>query len=365
MTVIEIKGDIIHDDSQWLYDELEWQGTSPGKVSAGLALANGGPVDVVINSHGGSVYMGSEIYTMLRSHPGDVTVKIVGIAASAASVIAMAGNKVIISPTAQIMIHNASIITEGDNRDHAAAADFLNNVNESVAAAYEAKTGIDRTEIRAMMDAETFFTAEMAKEKGFADEIMFANEAPANGAELAASAAAHSIPYAAIRKMKELAASAKLPVTAAKKTEEDVNIYEPKAKKEEKENMDLQTLKNEHGDLYNEIVKDVQNAERERIAGLNELSAHQGSKDVIAAAIKDGRDAGAVALEILKASAERTEKAGESRKKDAANSNVTDVKADEAPFKEAGLLDKEKEEAELEAQAKANADFINSKRGVK
>lgn len=369
MTVIEIKGDIIPDDYQSLYDWLEWQGTSPGKVSSGLALANGGPVDVVINSYGGSVYSGSEIYTMLREHAGDVTVKIVGIAASAASVIAMGGDVVMISPTAQLMIHNASTITEGDSREHAAAAQFLDNVNESIANAYAEKTGLERDEIRSLMDEETFFTAQSAKEKGFVDEIMFATDPQSqNGLSLAASAAAQSIPFAAAQKMKEVIGNVKKDAAAqakAPKAQPENKKQEPEAQKEAQKPMNKQELKAQHGDVYNEIVEEVRNAERERIAGLNALASHPGSKDLIAAAIKSGATKGEVAIEILEASEKRKEKAGADRETDAKNSGAEQVEVTEPP---ADKTEQEKEEAETEAAAKRMAESINAKRnrgGVK
>ena len=105
MKTIQIKGTIISNDERWIYDWFEWEATAPKDV---ILPETGEPIEVHINSGGGDVYAGSEIYTALRSYQGDVTVKIVGIAASAASVIAMAGDTVEISPTAQIMIHNVS-----------------------------------------------------------------------------------------------------------------------------------------------------------------------------------------------------------------------------------------------------------------
>src|SRR5690606_21231794 len=131
------------------------------------------PVEVVINSGGGDVYSGSEIYTALKDYSGHVTVKIVGIAASAASVIAMAGDKVLISPTAQIMIHNVSSIAQGDYRVMTHEAEILKNYNKSIANAYMLKTGLSQEELLTLMDKETWLNAQQAKEKGFVDEIMF------------------------------------------------------------------------------------------------------------------------------------------------------------------------------------------------
>ena len=107
---------------------------------------------------------------------GEVTSRIVGICASAASVIAMAGNKVEMSPTAEIMIHNASTISWGDHQEMDKTSNFLKKVDKSIANAYRLKTGLSEEELLNLMGEETWLTAEEAKEKGFVDEIMFENE---------------------------------------------------------------------------------------------------------------------------------------------------------------------------------------------
>lgn len=169
---IEVKGDIISDRQQRFYDWLGIAGTSPSKVLGSLPK-NKSDIEVVINSGGGDVFAGSEIYTTLKEYEGNVTVKVVGIAASAASVIAMAGDKVIISPTAQMMIHNVSVsYVSGDHRAMAHTAEVLRSANQSIANAYKAKTGKSDDELLALMDDETWFNAEKAVAEGFADEVM-------------------------------------------------------------------------------------------------------------------------------------------------------------------------------------------------
>lgn len=172
MTKINIKGTIISDRMQRIYDWIGIEATSPSKVSNALPIDNK-PIEVVINSGGGDVFAGSEIYTTLKEYQGEVTVKIVGLAASAASVIAMAGDKIFISPTAQMMIHNVSTYTEGDYRDFEHTAEVLKSANQSIANAYRAKTGKTDEELKALMDNETWFNAQSAVEQGFADEVMF------------------------------------------------------------------------------------------------------------------------------------------------------------------------------------------------
>lgn len=173
MAKLEVKGTIISNDEKWIYDLFEMDSTSPKDI---LLPENNEPLEVVINSGGGDVYAGSEIYTALRDYRGDVTVKVVGIAASAASVIAMAGDTIEISPTAQIMIHNVSSGASGDHRALAHEAEVLKNYNNSIANAYLDKTGIEKDELLELMNHETWLTAEQAVEKGFADKVMFANE---------------------------------------------------------------------------------------------------------------------------------------------------------------------------------------------
>lgn len=171
---IDIKGVIINSDDQWIYDWFGIEATSPKKVSDLLKQAvNGEELEVEINSGGGSVFAGSEIYTTLKDYKGNVTVKIVGVAASAASVIAMCGDEILISPTGQIMIHNASCKVIGDHRDMQHGADFLKGINETISNAYALKTGLSNEELLELMDKETWLTPQQSLEKGFVDKIMF------------------------------------------------------------------------------------------------------------------------------------------------------------------------------------------------
>lgn len=131
-----------------------------------------GPVTVWINSPGGDCVAASQIYTMLMDYKDQVTIKIDGLAASAASVIAMAGTNVLMSPTAIMMIHNPSTIAFGDEGDMQKAKDLLAEVKESIINAYEIKTGQSRAKLSHLMDAETWMNANKAIELGFADGIL-------------------------------------------------------------------------------------------------------------------------------------------------------------------------------------------------
>ena len=147
-------------------------------------LMNGtGDITVWINSPGGDCVAAAQIYNMLMDYPHNVTVKIDGIAASAASVIAMAGTKVMMSPVSMIMIHNPATIAFGDHNEMQKAIDMLAEVKESIINAYEIKTSLSRAKLAHLMEAETWMDANKAVELGFADEIMTRAAAPSKEEE--------------------------------------------------------------------------------------------------------------------------------------------------------------------------------------
>ena len=131
-----------------------------------------GDITVWINSPGGDCIAAAQIYNMLMDYKGDVTVKIDGIAASAASVIAMAGTQVLMSPVSTMMIHNPATIAFGDKAEMSKAIEMLDAVKDSIMNAYEIKTGMNRTKLSHLMDAETWMDAHKAMELGFADGIL-------------------------------------------------------------------------------------------------------------------------------------------------------------------------------------------------
>lgn len=140
--------------------------------------ADSGDITVWINSPGGNVFAAAEIYTMLRDYKGAVTVKIDAVAASAASVVAMAGNKVLMSPVAMLMVHDPSTIAFGNTKDMEKAIHTLNEVKESIINAYAAKSGLSHSRISNLMSNETWMNAKKAVELGFADEILFDDAEP-------------------------------------------------------------------------------------------------------------------------------------------------------------------------------------------
>ena len=153
-------------DETWYGDEV-----TPSLFKQELESGNGN-ITLWINSPGGDVFAAAQIYNMLMDYPGNVTVKIDGIAASAASVIAMAGTKVLVSPVSMMMIHNPATIAFGDTAEMQKAISMLDEVKESIINAYEIKTGLSRAKLSRLMDAETWMDAHSAVELGFADDIM-------------------------------------------------------------------------------------------------------------------------------------------------------------------------------------------------
>jgi len=153
-------------EESWFADDV-----TPAAFKAEL-FSGSGDVTIWLNSPGGDCVAASQIYTMLMDYKGNITVKIDGIAASAASVVAMAGTNVLISPTATMMIHDPLTVAIGDTEEMRKAMDMLSEVKESIINAYEIKTGLTRTKLAHMMTAETWMNAQKAVELGFADGIL-------------------------------------------------------------------------------------------------------------------------------------------------------------------------------------------------
>lgn len=162
--VLELNGTIA--EESWFDDDI-----TPAMFKDEL-FSGSGPITIWINSPGGDCIAASQIYSMLMDYKGDVTVKIDGIAASAASVIAMAGTKVLMAPTALMMIHNPATAAFGDHEDMQKAIEMLSEVKESIINAYEIKTGLSRAKLSHLMDAETWMNAHKAMELGFSDGVL-------------------------------------------------------------------------------------------------------------------------------------------------------------------------------------------------
>ncbi len=162
--VLELYGTIA--EESWFDDDI-----TPMQFKEEL-FAGTGDIVIWLNSPGGDCIAASQIYSMLMDYKGNVTVKIDGIAASAASVIAMAGTTVLMAPTSLMMIHNPATIAFGDHVEMQKAIEMLAEVKESIINAYEIRTGLSRSKISHLMDATTWMNAKKAIELGFADDIL-------------------------------------------------------------------------------------------------------------------------------------------------------------------------------------------------
>jgi ATP-dependent Clp protease protease subunit len=173
---LRIEGDIVDDDDAWLYEWMGIKATTPNEFKAELKNYEGMPVTVWIDSYGGSVFAAAGIYNALMEHKGAVTVKIDGKAMSAASIIAMAGGKIMMSPAAIIMIHNPLTEAYGYASDLRKTADVLDEVKEAIMNAYQVKTGRSRNKLSQMMDDESWMSARTAIKEGFADEMLYTDK---------------------------------------------------------------------------------------------------------------------------------------------------------------------------------------------
>ncbi|MDE3295903.1 head maturation protease, ClpP-related [Lacticaseibacillus rhamnosus] len=177
---IKVQGTLVTNEFATLYRAFGRTVTTPDDVLKDVKENE--DIELDINSGGGMVDAGSEIYTALKNHKGHVKANVVGMAASAASIVAMGADEVVMSPVATMMIHNVFASVAGDNRAHEKIADTLKKANQSLASAYMAKTGKSEKEILKMMDNTTYLTADEAVKEGFADSVM-----DFDGAKLAAS----------------------------------------------------------------------------------------------------------------------------------------------------------------------------------
>lgn len=156
-------------------------GVTAKRVSAALRSIGNKDVKVKINSPGGDMFEGIAIYNMLRSHPAKVTVEVLGWAASAASIIAMAGDEIRMGLGTFMMVHNAWGVVVGNRHDMREAATLFDGFDSAIADIYEARTGMKRKDIEKLMDAETFMGPSEAVEKGFADAVDNGIEVPSGG----------------------------------------------------------------------------------------------------------------------------------------------------------------------------------------
>lgn len=179
MKTIKMKGEVIPDSAADVYDYFEADYFSPNLISNQLDEADGDDVTLEINSPGGYIDAGSEIYTMLKEYSGKVTAKITGQACSAASWIALAADHVMMSPTAEMMIHRSQGGAYGDVDDISSTMNAMDEMDKSFVDLYAKRTGKSPEDVYSMMEKTTWMNAKTALDNGFIDEIMFENREPA------------------------------------------------------------------------------------------------------------------------------------------------------------------------------------------
>jgi ATP-dependent Clp protease, protease subunit len=171
MPIIPIKGTIVSNDEKWIYDWFEIEAVSPKDVGKALMDASGQDITVEINSGGGDVFAGNEIYYLLSQYKGNITTDIVGMAGSAASLPAMLGKSRIV-PSGMLMIHNVSSGASGDYHAMDHQSEVLKVANSAISNSYRVKTGMSQKDLLALMDHETWMDAEKAVKLGFIDEVI-------------------------------------------------------------------------------------------------------------------------------------------------------------------------------------------------
>jgi ATP-dependent Clp endopeptidase proteolytic subunit ClpP len=335
---IDIKGRIIPQSSRWIYNLLGIPATSPQDISSALLEANGDDIEIYVNSGGGSVYDGYEIYNLVREYSGNVTFKVIGLAASAASFICMASN-CMMSPLAQMMIHNASSYAEGPHQSLDEASNMLQVTDHTIATAYVLKSGKNEDEIRNLMENETWLSAEDCKNLGLIDEIMFGegfsnniNTTPTlyNAisddtlmSELEKCHNVNELKKKLTENIDKIFQEANSPIPGPTNEVTDTNILENNNK--EAKEMDLGTLKNEHKDVYDQVVNEATKNERERIKAIEDL-AIPGNEDIInKAKFETGVTAENVAVEIIKAQKQKGLNYIDNAQKDAENAKLNQV----------------------------------------
>lgn len=170
------------------YDYWTGEGVTAKRIAGALRSLGKGPVTVNINSPGGDLFEGMAIYNLLREHPGEVTVKVLGVAASAASIVAMAGDTVQIARAGFLMVHNCWVMAIGNRHDLRDIADTLEPFDTAMADIYAAHTGKDAKAMAKLMDAETWIGGSAAIEQGFADELLPSDQVASDGEKAKASA---------------------------------------------------------------------------------------------------------------------------------------------------------------------------------
>lgn len=298
---IDLRGAIVPDGEQWIYDWYGIPAVSPKRIMQQIDKAissNEKELIVNINSPGGSVYAASEIWTHIKKFPGDSVAEITGVCASAASIIAMATKRTVIAPVGALMIHNASISAQGDYREMEAMKQLLIKTNEAIMQTYKVKTKKSDDELKQMMDAETWMNAQQAVEHGFVDDIMFTDDVEIVAQDFGSNVL---LPKAVIDKMRKLLARDPNLVVNNK-----VSLTsEQEAVEGEEQQMDVKELESKHPELVEQIrnkaKEDAIAAERQRIQEIENIALPGFEEIVNKAKFETGMTAAETALQLLNA----------------------------------------------------------------
>ncbi len=340
-----------------VYGEIsEWWGVSSKEFADQLKQIDTDEINVRINSYGGEVFTASAIYSMLKRHKATVNVFVDGIAASAASVIAMAGDNVTMPENAMLMIHNPLTWTQGNANELRETADLLDKVRDTLVATYRNKTGLDDAKIIELLDDETYLTAQEAQEYGFIDEIE-------NQTQIAASLTREKMVVNGMNL--DPAKFANMPEKWLNKPSANKEPQKPVSKPagsasnkpKEIEIMNLETLKADHPDLYKQVLADGEQqgikAERARIKDIEDTALPGHDKMTNAAKFESGITAAEYAMQVIKAEKEKGTSFLASRKKDA--EKLEGVEQEQPEFNPENSADDEKRQKARAAAAKVGA----------
>ncbi len=336
---LRISGEIVSDDDAWIY---EWYGiaaASPNAFRTELAEHKGKDITVWIDSYGGDVFAGAGIYNALKEHDGNVTVKIDGKAMSAASVIAMAGEEINMSPVGMLMIHNPWCSAIGEAKDMRHAADVLDEVKETIINAYQIKTKKSHKKISEMMDDETFMSAKKAVKEGFADKILYTDRAdednmdPVENSFMFSSISIQNSIAASIKKFMEFAKREEMkssaPQAGAPKPQPDANKPNNKPEGDGPVFKNIEELRNAYPEMVRRIEDAARNEgatnERQRIKDIEAISANINPELVSKAKFEEPVDAKELAFKALQEDSQMGQHYLNNSQSDSQNSGANEV----------------------------------------
>jgi ATP-dependent protease ClpP protease subunit len=365
---IKLNGPVIGDGSTWLYDWLGMPYISAKRLAKELDDARGDEVELYINSPGGSVFAGSEVYTILKEYAGKIVAKVTGVAASAASFFLMAADEIKMSPTSQLMIHNAATWTDGDKNAHGSNTEMLRGTDIAITNAYRLKTGKSQDELLELMNKTTWMNAQQAVEFGFADGILFDED---NALMSVTNSISGEIPPHVEEKLRDFLVNAMLkegsvdlssimpgaditPILNNMDSPGQQQNYDDQFKEEEKP-MDLDELKAKHPDVYQAACQEGIEQERNRIKEIDEISATIDPDLVNKAKYTEPIDAGKLAVLALKNDAGRGEAF--------INARQQELQENSGVKSQDNLSEEDQKKVNETAHIDAIANAINARRG--